>query len=358
MSQKRILFISGILGKGGAERRTLYLINELIQSRAEVHLALFEKSGSYLPLLSLKCIQHKIKSIFPLKQFSRLISLYRLVKKIKPDVIYTNLWGTAYLVRRVLRFYHEPVKFIYGLSNTLNSCQTHRAEFDNLLRDENVGLVLQTDRIAKDVKAYRPSEKNIYVVPNIINPNLIRAEVTNFAVDNSNHFKLIHVGSFSEQKRHDRLLRVIELLNSKNINFQIDLLGDGPTRKRIMNMAHKLNLDDVIQFRGYQNNPFGWIANADLLLLTSDYEGMPMVLIEALTLGTPIVATDIEFGPREVIENGVNGFYVDKNNLNLFTEHVIEVLNNKAQFSERALESSKKFYIENHSRTYLEIMEI
>ena len=361
IKEKRILFITGRLGTGGAERMTLYLINAFVECGVDVGLVVQRSGGSYMPLLSTKCKVHKLCGsfrLFGLGWVMRLISLIILLYKITPNVIYTNLWGTAFLVRQSLRFYLRAVEFVYAITSNLDAYSEHRREFENILKDESVTLILQTDRIKKAVGFYRKSDKNIYVIPSIIDPHIMKSELADSERGASNIHRLVHVGRFVRVKRHDRLLQIAQNLKNRGVAFQLDLIGDGPLKSEIYNMAIEMGLDDMVTLYGYQKSSYPWIARADVMLLTSDYEGMPMVLIEALTVGTPVVATDVEFGPREIIENGVNGFVTPKNDIQSFVNCVITVLCEKEAFSENAKESSNRFYIQNHITEYLDIMGI
>jgi len=361
IKEKRIVFISGRLGTGGAERMTLYLMNAFVERGVDVSLVVQRSGGSYMPLLSSKCKVYKLCGSFRLFGFGwviRLISLLVILYKVRPNVIYTNLWGTAFLVKQSLRVYLRPVKFVYAITSTLDAYSEHRREFENILRDECVPLILQTDRIKEKVKLFRKSDKNIYVIPTIIDPHIIKSEVSDIEKRMSSTNKLVHVGRFARMKRHDRLLEIAQNLKGRGINFQLDLIGDGPLKNEIDNMSKEMGLDDIVTVHGYQWSSFRWIAAADVFLLTSDYEGMPMVLIEALMVGTPVVSTDVDFGPREIIENGVNGFFTPKDDIESFTDCVVTVLQEKNIFSERARRSSRRFDVNNYINEYLDIMDI
>ena len=357
--EKRILFVTGRLGTGGAERMTLYLINAFVEIGIDVTLAVQRSGGSYMSLLSSKCKVHKLCGSFGLFGIGwamRFISFIVLLYKIRPNVIYTNLWGTAFLVRQSRKFYLGSVKFVYGITSTLDAYSEHRREFEDTLKDKSVTLVLQTDRIRKAVAFYRKSDKNMYVIPSIIDPQMLESDLTDCEKDESSVNRLVHVGRFVQVKRHDRLLQIARELKKRGVLFQLDLIGEGPLKDEIYNMSIEMGLNEVVTLHGYQKSSFFWIANADVMLLTSDYEGMPMVLVEALTVGTPVVSTDVEFGPREVIQNAVNGFVTPKDDIQSFCDCVMTVLKEKKKFSKNARKSSNRFYIQNHIAKYLHIM--
>ena len=107
---------------------------------------------------------------------------------------------------------------------------------------------------------------------------------------------VIHVGRYSGQKRHDLLLEAFARLGSAH---RLVLLADDAPGLRALIEAR--GLAGRVAVAGFQHNPFPWIAAADLLVLCSDHEGLPNVLIEALALGVPVVSTDCPSGPREIL---------------------------------------------------------
>ena len=107
---------------------------------------------------------------------------------------------------------------------------------------------------------------------------------------------LIHVGRYSGQKRHDLLLDAFARIGGAH---RLVLLTDDAPGLRAMIEAR--GLAGRVAVAGFQHNPFPWIAAADLLVLCSDHEGLPNVVIEALALGVPVVSTDCPSGPREIL---------------------------------------------------------
>ena len=113
---------------------------------------------------------------------------------------------------------------------------------------------------------------------------------------------ILHIGRYAPQKRHDLLLDAVRRLPPTH---QLVLLcHDDPA---LQAMIAERGLDGRVIVAGFQPNPYPWIAGADLLVLCSDHEGMPNVLVEALLLGTPVVSTDCPSGPREVLRDGICG---------------------------------------------------
>ena len=113
--------------------------------------------------------------------------------------------------------------------------------------------------------------------------------------------RFVSVGRLSGEKAQDRMITAIATLRAQGHDVELMLIGDGPLHDSLVALTHKLGVDDHIIFAGHRPNPFAIMARCDCFVLSSDYEGQPMVLLEALTLGLPIVATDIA-GARSVLD--------------------------------------------------------
>ena len=121
--------------------------------------------------------------------------------------------------------------------------------------------------------------------------------------------KLIHIGRFNEQKNHRRLLQAFSLIHRQIPESQLDLIGDGELMEETKVFAKELGLADAVHFLGSQSNVYPYLQQADVFLLPSDYEGMPMTIIEAMGTGLPIVATAVG-GVPDMLTNEESGLLV------------------------------------------------
>lgn len=152
-------------------------------------------------------------------------------------------------------------------------------------------------------------------------PTRINKNITNFVtvarIDNSS-------------KRIDRIIEVVNMLKDCGYqDFKWWIIGEGPDMKKNQLLSYKYNLNDFIHFVGEMVNPYPYIKDADAFVLTSDYEGFPMVISEALTLGTPIITT-FYASAGEQINNGLEGIIVKNDTISLFEELKL-VLDNKSK---------------------------
>lgn len=118
---------------------------------------------------------------------------------------------------------------------------------------------------------------------------------------------MIHVGRFTRQKRHDILFDALRRMPEAP---PLVLLCNRP--EKVRRLARKYGVESRILTPGFQHNPYAWIARASLMLLSSDYEGLPTVLIEALACGTPVVSTDCPYGPREILGEELAAYLVPR----------------------------------------------
>lgn len=123
---------------------------------------------------------------------------------------------------------------------------------------------------------------------------------------------VLFLGNLTPQKRPDRYLQVIEKLKQQHPKLKSWIVGDGVLRQESEKMAKTLNISDNVTFWGYQQKVGEYIAAADILLLASDTEGLPGVVLEAGYFGVPTVSTEVG-GIREALEDGVSGFITEKN---------------------------------------------
>lgn len=138
---------------------------------------------------------------------------------------------------------------------------------------------------------------------------------------------VIAVGRLARQKDYPTLLRAFAKLRaSRPVRLAILGSGNAKVKTRLEALAKDLNVADWVAFLGFQPNPLPYIARANLLVLSSRWEGLPNVLIEALACGTPVVSTDCPSGPAEILENGRYGRLVPVGDVDALARAMAEVL--------------------------------
>jgi len=165
---------------------------------------------------------------------------------------------------------------------------------------------------------------------------------------------ILGVGRLDPEKDFPTLLRAFSMVR-RNRNVRLMILGEGPERFVLESLAQELGITDVLALPGFVENPLPFIANAAVLVLTSLFEGLSNVLIEALACGTPVVATDCPCGPREILDGGRYGMLAPVGDFEEVARTIEETLENPPDpmFLKG---SAERFSVDAIARQYLEVL--
>lgn len=167
--------------------------------------------------------------------------------------------------------------------------------------------------------------KNVDCIYNPVNTTLIKKKA--LEPINVNKPFILAVGRLEKQKRFDLLLEAFALSKVK-AECKLIIIGRGTQQAFLENKIKEFNLQSCVILHGFDNNPYKYMAQAEFQVMSSDYEGYPLVLIEALSLGCPIVSTNCPTGPAEIIQHGRNGFLVEKGNAKALAQGMDELFYN------------------------------
>lgn len=275
----------------------------------------------------------------------------RLIKEIKPDVIIGNLYQThwIFLIARFLA--RSNAKLITGEHNNLSSA-FKGARWGRLRHF----LVKKLDPLAdliivpsKGISRHLIDEFNmpankIAVINNpVVTDNLkelSKERVIHTWLTKKDVPVILSVGVIDIQKDPITLLRAFSLLQ-KQIKTRCIFLGDGPMLEELKKLAKDLRINEDVAFLGFEKNPFKFMANADVLVLSSIYEGFGNVIVEAMACGCPVVSTRCPHGPEEIITDGINGLLSHVGNVEALANNMLRILKD---------DTLKKSLIENGYR--------
>jgi len=317
--RKTILFILPDLNMGGAERIVTTLINNIDKEKYHPVLLLMRKEGYYLELLdkTTEIINIKTKrirnSFFP---------ILRTLRQLKPNIVFGG-WGevSAYLALVIPLF--PKTKFIARETNIVSQHVT-RPEIKFFYRFYNNfhKIIAQSDDMKEDlVRNLKINESKIVKINNPVDFDSIEKKETAiislpFSANSKN---VLAIGNLSHRKGFDNLLRVFEFLKTENIHLY--LIGDGQDREKLLAQKENLQLNKV-HFLGRVTNPYPYLKNCDLFVLSSRYEGFPNVLLEAGACGTFSLSNNCKGGINEIIQPNINGKIVDIENYPYFAEEI------------------------------------
>lgn len=165
---------------------------------------------------------------------------------------------------------------------------------------------------------------------------------------------LLGIGRLGSQKNFEHLIHAFALAR-REVDSRLIILGEGRRRARLERLIRKLGLSGSAQLPGFVPNPYPYLARADLFVLSSLWEGSPNALTEALALGIPIVSTDCESGPREILQNGKYGRLVPVGDVDALASAIIHTLSDPlpVEFLKGAV---SEYGVDTASRSYMEVL--
>lgn len=153
-------------------------------------------------------------------------------------------------------------------------------------------------------------------------------------------YDLIIVGNLIPRKRVDFFLQIVSKVRAVRPDIRAVILGDGPLRESLKAQTNELNLQDHVYFAGHQQHVDAWLKRARIFVLTSEAEGLSQAMIQAMLCGLPAVVSRVGEA-EELVENGVNGFMVSGMDIDVFSAHIIKLLQDQAMLSSFA-EAARK----------------
>ncbi|MBQ8472247.1 MAG: glycosyltransferase family 4 protein [Bacilli bacterium] len=344
MSKKKILFCLGSFGHGGAERVISNLTNSL-NKEYSINIILTKKNNlSYsLPLNVKVDVLDDLKQSnnFLLKNIKRIKKLNKFIKEINPDIIISFLPEPSY---RVL--FLKPIHKIPVIVSVRNDPKIeYKSKINKFIMKKLYkkadGFVFQTE----EAKSYFPKyiqDKSVIIL-NPLSKDFITQEYTG-----KREKKIVNVGRLAPQKNQKLLIDAFNNLSDKFLEYKLLIYGIGPLHDELEEYIKKLNLSDRVKLMGEIDNVQNEIVDANLFVLSSDYEGLPNSLIEAMTLGLPVISTDCPCGgPRTLIKNNQNGILVPVGNCEELTKKMEEILSNPKLATNLAKEARKVINLTN-----------
>lgn len=336
--QKIAIFLPTLAG-GGAERAMITISNGLGKKYA-VDLVVSNASGSYRDEIdnSVKVVDLKSKSLR--WSFFKLISY---INSEKPDTVISAL-ASANIVCSVARIFTKK-KFKLILSEraaviaALKDNPRWQARIMPFLIKMTYPYADFIVCVAKDIaneliEVFGLKNDKVKVIYNaVITEKLIEDSLKEFHnpyFDHSEIPMILGVGRLTSQKNFASLIHAFSSIRKKH-KSKLVILGEGPLLDDLINLSKELNVYDDVYFPGFVQNPFVWMKHAKVFVLSSNYEGLPNALIQAMACGTQVVSTDCPTGPSEILEDGKWGFLCPVNDNQSLAQGITNILENDTQ---------------------------
>ena len=302
----KIMFNTSSMGKGGAERVISILANALVNKNEISILVNIDNEIAYtldnrIKIIKLDCKRVKSNLIRNIKRIKMSESI---IKKEKPDIIISFLPIPSYRML-FLKKKFPNIKQIVADRN--DPKQEYKSIIDRFLMKKLYkradGFVFQTNQ-QKNYFSKGIQKKSVIIYNPIknefLNKNILKKEKI-----------IINVGRLVDQKNQEMLIDAFSEVQKQNSNYKLKIFGDGPLKEKLKIKINELKINDSVELCGISNDIKNELEKSEIFVLTSNYEGMPNALIEAMALGMPVISTDCDCGgPKELIKNNVNGVLI------------------------------------------------
>ena len=347
----KILFAIDTLGKGGAERVISNLANYFTNENNVLIMTLRQVPTAYELDSRINIInvekQNKNKIA---REIENIRNIEKIVNEYSPDIIVTFLPAMTY--RLMLANRKCKKKVIISVRNN------PKVEYSNILKrilmkilySKADGFVFQTEE-AKSFFSKKIQNKSV-IIPNPINEKFI---IEPFKGERKK--EIVSVGRLEEQKNQQLLIRAFSKLSKEYNDYKLVIYGEGSERENLENLVKDLNIENNVELPGETDDIKNKIYDASLFVLSSNYEGMPNALMEAMALGIPVIATDCPCGgPRFLISNNQNGILVPIDDEDKMKEAIEKLLDNKELANTLSL-NANKISVKLHPQKILEAWE-
>lgn len=283
--------------------------------------------------------------------------LRRIFREEKPDVVHTHLDVIKYATLAAkLAGVPQCVHTVHNLAEKEAEGRTQKIINGTYFRLGWSTPVALSPEVAQSIgDFYGRDEKTIPIIGNGIDLSGCQVK-EDYSLGNP--VNILHVGRFHPQKNHPGLLRSFRELLKTHENCILTLLGDGDTRKDMEALAQELGISEKVRFCGVQSNVYPYFHDADLFVLPSNYEGMPMTIIEAMATGLPIAATAVG-GVPDMLTDGDSALLTACDE-RAFTDAMARLIADEAlreRLGRQARADSARFSAKEMARHYVEIYQ-
>ncbi|MCH5299780.1 MAG: glycosyltransferase [Ruminococcus sp.] len=354
---KKILFFIPNLSHGGAEKVLVNLVNNMDRSKFDITVQTLFAGGVNEQFLK-KDIKYKYcfkKTFRGNSQILKLFSPQRLYKRFikeKYDIIVSYLEGpTARVVSGCTDKDTKLVSWIHVEQHTQEKASHSFKNYKEAKKcyEKFDNTICVSNYVKEDFTKIFNFQKPIEVLYNTNETKQI-LELANEGIEGFNYsgIKICAIGTLKKSKGFDRLIRVQKRLIDDGLDIKFFILGEGPEKENLINIAKENNVEDTFIWLGYKTNPYKYISKCDLLVCASFVEGFSTATTEALILGVPVVTVEVS-GMKEMLgENNEYGI-VTENNEDALYEGIKKMLTTNgllAIYAEKAKERGKSFSTE------------
>lgn len=360
---RRIALLLPDLRGGGAERASITLAGALRGLGCEIDFVLARAGGALMAEVPDGC---RIVDLEVVRMRSIVPGLRRYLGCERPDGLIANMWPLTVLSCLALRSCSSRPPLVVAEHTDLRMARAIGRRQRPFLRLAGRWLYRPASAVVAVSAGVRDSLHEAAGLPQewtrVIHNPLRQPSASGFTAEDADLARwwsegsprLLTVGALAPAKAHDVLLRALAGLR-EHPDARLVILGEGPLRAETEELVSRLGLGERVRLPGFRPDPFPFMRAADLLVLSSAWEGFGLVLIEALACGTPVVSTDCPSGPAEALDHGRFGTLAPPNDPPALAQAIKTAL--RAPWDAKDLESrARQFAPEEVARQYLDAL--
>lgn len=365
---KNILFIMPDLPSGGAEKLLIDILKRIDTDIYNVSLLLEYRQGIYLNDIpsSVEILSIHGKNNIWRERFHRGLHILHCY-----GLFHSIVYRCMEFFRLRGRSFDTIISFMEGSAVKYHSYITHKAErniswvhidfarkhwslefFQNQAEEKNAynkmdNVIFVSGEAKKGfLSTYSFEKTKCQVLYNLIDKTDITRLADSIEVEKKK-FTIVMVGRLNEQKRYDRALNAVKILKEAGMEFELWILGEGQLENKLKETCSAMGIENYVKFLGFKKPSYAYMKVADIFLNTSEAEGYPLTICEALCLDLPIVATDIT-GAREILGDSEYGLLVEETPESIANGILAMMKNDKKRKTYRiaANEGAKQFDVQ------------
>lgn len=327
MNSKSILIFI-LNGLGGAEKVQIQIAKFLQQDGWKLHFCSISYQGNDHIIPKFLPDNINYRSISFNSQYDFIKQLYHEISVVKPSAVFAS---AMHINQRLLllSLLFPKIKFVVRNDNGLYTIPKWKQFTLRITYKFADKIITQTEEMENELVSIGIKKKKIQTLHNPVNIQEIKEKALWYnPYERNNSIKFVAVGRFAKQKGFDVLIEAFNLVVKEMPDSELYIVGDtdygnSEVADELKSLISKYRLNDKVFFPGFQENPYPYVANADVFVLSSRYEGLPNSLIEALTLGKPCAATKCIPIISRIIQDGKNGFLACPENTKELAEAMI-----------------------------------
>ena len=345
----KVIFFTSNLSSGGAQRAMIILANEFSINSHDVSFVVVKSSGAFKneisPSVNLICLEKNSAT-------ASLLKLTKLLRQIRPDLIISSLNYCNVVLALAHKLSCMQTITIFREDNILFGIKRLKTIKQKISQFKLLTLMRITYLFASRIVAVSDDVAASLLKNKIVNKNKIskvynpvdyvpeRTFNTQDSVFTHDKKYICSAGRLVEQKGFDLLIRAYAI---SEIDSDLIIFGTGPLEEQLKKLALSLGVSNKVFFPGFISNIHKAIYNSQLFVSSSRWEGFGNVIVEALSVGTPIVAFDSPGGPREILAGGVYGDLVFAEDIQALSSSIIKNVKTRSHSRELLISRAKEF---------------